>query len=88
MSRAPASYEVKEPVGPAKKAARSRRLSQARQDSNLQPPVLETGALPVELRTYGMSNIQYPSVVQLHLPTPLTSSFSIGYWLLDILQGG
>ena len=24
---------------------------QARQDSNLQPPVLETGALPLELRT-------------------------------------
>jgi hypothetical protein len=26
-------------------------LQQARQDSNLQPPVLETGALPLELRT-------------------------------------
>jgi hypothetical protein len=26
---------------------------QARQDSNLQPPVLETGALPLELRTSG-----------------------------------
>jgi hypothetical protein len=25
---------------------------QARQDSNLQPPVLETGALPLELRTF------------------------------------
>ena len=25
---------------------------QARQDSNLQPPVLETGALPIELRAY------------------------------------
>ena len=25
---------------------------QARQDSNLQPPVLETGALPIELRTF------------------------------------
>jgi hypothetical protein len=25
---------------------------QGRQDSNLQPPVLETGALPVELRPY------------------------------------
>ncbi len=24
--------------------------AQARQDSNLQPPVLETGALPIELR--------------------------------------
>jgi hypothetical protein len=24
---------------------------QARQESNLQPPVLETGALPIELRT-------------------------------------
>src|SRR5439155_26432493 len=27
------------------------RLLQARQESNLQPPVLETGALPIELRT-------------------------------------
>ena len=27
---------------------------QARQESNLQPPVLETGALPIELRTYGI----------------------------------
>ena len=26
-------------------------LQQARQESNLQPPVLETGALPIELRT-------------------------------------
>ena len=26
-------------------------MVQARQDSNLQPPVLETGALPIELRT-------------------------------------
>ena len=26
---------------------------QARQDLNLQPPVLETGALPIELRAYG-----------------------------------
>ena len=28
------------------------RAAQGRQDSNLQPPVLETGALPVELRPY------------------------------------
>ena len=28
---------------------------QARQESNLQPPVLETGALPIELRTYTLS---------------------------------
>ncbi len=27
------------------------RPEQARQESNLQPPVLETGALPIELRT-------------------------------------
>src|SRR5213083_3239247 len=27
------------------------RPKQARQESNLQPPVLETGALPIELRT-------------------------------------
>jgi 4'-phosphopantetheinyl transferase len=28
------------------------RAEQARQESNLQPPVLETGALPIELRTF------------------------------------
>ena len=27
-------------------------LKQARRESNPQPPVLETGALPIELRTY------------------------------------
>src|ERR1700730_2554163 len=27
-------------------------ITQALQESNLQPPVLETGALPIELRTY------------------------------------
>ncbi len=36
----------------AKKAATTwSRPEQARQESNLQPPVLETGALPIELRT-------------------------------------
>ncbi len=29
----------------------ARSKKQARQESNLQPPVLETGALPIELRT-------------------------------------
>ncbi len=29
-----------------------RRRQQGRQDSNLQPPVLETGALPIELRPW------------------------------------
>ena len=28
-------------------------MKQGRQDSNLQPPVLETGALPIELRPSG-----------------------------------
>ena len=32
-------------------AANSLSYLQARQESNLQPPVLETGALPIELRT-------------------------------------
>jgi hypothetical protein len=32
-------------------AAKSLLPKQARQESNLQPPVLETGALPIELRT-------------------------------------
>src|SRR5205085_4324466 len=31
------------------------RCEQARQESNLQPPVLETGALPIELRTYKLT---------------------------------
>jgi hypothetical protein len=31
----------------------ARNGKQGRQDSNLQPPVLETGALPVELRPFG-----------------------------------
>src|SRR5438093_7150883 len=40
-------------VGRACKGPRRRpsRPKQARQESNLQPPVLETGALPIELRT-------------------------------------
>ena len=33
------------------RAAGQRIGKQARQESNLQPPVLETGALPIELRT-------------------------------------
>ena len=33
------------------RAATMSRPEQARQESNLQPPVLETGALPIELRT-------------------------------------
>lgn len=33
-------------------AGRSRDEKQGRQDSNLRPSVLETGALPVELRPY------------------------------------
>src|SRR6267378_593907 len=34
------------------RAGASATAKQARQESNLQPPVLETGALPIELRTY------------------------------------
>ena len=45
----------------AKKAIRSRRMAfdlrcvflQARRESNPQPPVLETGALPIELLPFG-----------------------------------
>jgi hypothetical protein len=33
---------------------------QGRQDSNLQPPVLETGALPIELRPSGLRERLYP----------------------------
>ena len=34
---------------------------QARRDSNPQPPVLETGALPIELRTFGRPSTTAPS---------------------------
>src|SRR2546429_7627871 len=37
---------------PARQRAAGQQIGkQARQESNLQPPVLETGALPIELRT-------------------------------------
>src|SRR4249919_2413120 len=40
-------------VNPSDLAIRTRRAwQQGRQDSNLQPPVLETGALPIELRPW------------------------------------
>ena len=38
-------------------SGRSRDEKQGRQDSNLQPSVLETGALPVELRPYGVVRV-------------------------------
>ena len=37
---------------------------QARQDSNLQPPVLETGALPLELRTSASARERRTGVYQ------------------------
>src|SRR5207244_12156402 len=37
-------------------AANCLSCKQARQESNLQPPVLETGALPIELRTYRVAD--------------------------------
>src|SRR5688572_6904522 len=46
--------------------ARARFTQQGRQDSNLQPPVLETGALPIELR---------PSVAATSV-APVTGRFS------------
>src|SRR2546423_8641357 len=39
-----------EVVMPSRGGGRLRTAKQGRQDSNLQPPVLETGALPIELR--------------------------------------
>ena len=35
-------------------------ILQARQESNLQPPVLETGALPIELRTFVLPCFRVP----------------------------
>src|SRR6266702_6553719 len=40
------------PERPAKKNFTDDFQPQARRESNPQPPVLETGALPIELRTY------------------------------------
>ena len=49
--------------------------SQARRDSNPQPPVLETGALPVELRTFAWpgaeSNRRHHDFQSCALPTEL-----------------
>src|SRR3954454_15171201 len=39
-------------VHPSNRQARARATTQGRQDSNLHPPVLETGALPIELRPW------------------------------------
>src|SRR5690606_5688293 len=48
---------------------------QARRDSNPQPPVLETGALPIELRTYAWpgteSNRRHHDFQSCALPTEL-----------------
>ncbi len=50
---------------------------QARQDLNLQPPVLETGALPIELRAYvwlgADSNCRHPDFQSGALPPELPS---------------
>src|SRR5688500_1593454 len=54
-----------------------RRTWQARQDSNLQPPVLETGALPIELRAYATQKRICTRTVYV-LPPQSTSSFA-GY---------
>ena len=50
----PACADSLAPVGalPTPGGDRPSFLPHARQDSNLQPPVLETGALPIELRAY------------------------------------
>src|SRR4051812_6781884 len=40
-------------------AAAKRFVLQARRESNPQPPVLETGALPIELRTYQLQTANY-----------------------------
>src|SRR5512137_1789782 len=51
--RAPNPCEpIRPPVGPTAVPAPCPGPQHARQDSNLQPPVLETGALPIELRAY------------------------------------
>ena len=47
---------------------------QARRDSNPQPPVLETGALPVELRTSGIQS----GAIYSAYTTQSTTQFSSG----------
>ena len=44
------------PESPARTPLSAWTVGQGRQDSNLQPPVLETGALPVELRPSASSH--------------------------------
>src|SRR5205823_13919097 len=43
---------------------------QGRQDSNLQPPVLETGALPIELRPCMQGDRTFPSALVLGFTQP------------------
>ena len=44
-------------------AVRVLRTAQARRESNPQPPVLETGALPIELRTFKGWHCRPPSAI-------------------------
>jgi hypothetical protein len=63
-------------------------VPQGRQDSNLQPPVLETGALPVELRPSASFNI--PRVRRRSLAA-LFAALSAGFLAIGVyaaLQGG
>src|SRR4029077_14435577 len=58
------------PVAGAGKKSRcmKRRRKQARQESNLQPPGLETGALPIELRTYDLVLLKLAGTAVLQNP--------------------
>ena len=73
-----------------RKRSKSPRTQQGRQDSNLQPPVLETGALPIELRPWAART----SVASRRAASLLSLLFALiavalgGLALFAVLSGG
>jgi hypothetical protein len=64
---------------------------QGRQDSNLQPPVLETGALPVELRPSAVQRAPHDTGVRSRSLGALFAALSAGFLAIGVyaaLQGG
>ena len=68
-------HATRSALHPAASAATLLFTRQARRESNPQPPVLETGALPIELRTYEWpgteSNCRHHDFQSCALPTEL-----------------
>ena len=64
---------------------------QGRQDSNLQPPVLETGALPVELRPSAFRRPAHDTGVRRRSLGALFAALSVGFLAIGVYaaaQGG